>query len=311
MNEENEPQNENFKCGMVSIVGRPNTGKSTLLNSIIGEKIAIVSPVPQTTRQRIRGMYNSDKGQIIFIDTPGLVMGKDKLDKLLQKASYGTLSEVDCIIHLVDANEQTGKEERAIVERINAVKVPVVLGLNKVDRNGKYADQYISLWEQIKGKKITEVPFFSILPLSGKTEFNIDKLIEILFEYLPKGPALYAADTISDTPQKLVIADIIREKFLNILKQEVPHSLAVRIDSIDESRKRLVSIKATILVERDSQKEIVIGKGGERLKEVGTLARMELEELLEKKVYLETFVKMQKNWRDDPASLDALGYNMF
>lgn len=295
---------------MVSIIGRPNVGKSTLLNTIVGEKVAIVSKVPQTTRNRIRGIYSDERGQIIFIDTPGLVTGKDKLDYLLRKACLNTAQEVDCVIHLVDAKEPVGPEEEQLVQRLCDAKVPIILGLNKVDQTPKNIPEYIALWERAKGKPVQEIKNFHMVALSGKEGTNVDALLDVLFAQLPESPLLYPEDTISDIPQKVVIADIIREKLLYVLRDEIPHSVAVIIESIKPRRKKTIHIQALILVERDTHKEIVIGKKGEVLKKIGTQAREELESLLGSKVFLETFVKTQKNWRDDIQLLQELGYDL-
>ncbi len=300
---------ENFRCGMVSIVGRPNVGKSTLLNAILGQKVAIVSKVPQTTRNQIRGIYNDERGQIVFIDTPGLVLGKDKLDQLLKKISVGMMQDADCIIHLVDTHDPVGQEEEEIVNRLKSLKVPIILGLNKVDLKGRCIPEYLTLWERMKGRSVHEMKSFTLLPLSGRKGTNIDKLLDILFENLPKGPALYPQDMLLDVPQKIVIADIIREKLLAIMRDEVPHAVAVFVEDIQQRPKKLIHIRAQILVERESQKMIVIGKKGEVLKRVGTLAREELEYLLESKVFLELYVKAKKNWRDNDAILQELGYD--
>ncbi len=299
-----------FRCGMVSIVGRPSVGKSTLLNTIVGEKITIVSNVPQTTRVRVRGIYTDERGQIIFIDTPGLHLGKDKLDELLRKSAYGSLSDADCVIHVVDTSEPTGKEEETVVSRLKTLQVPVILALNKIDLKGKYLPQYIELWEKAKGCAISDMKNFVLLPISGRKDTNIDKLIEILFQFLPEGPALYPPDTVSDLPQKIVVGDIIREKFLFVLREELPHAIAVHIESITPRRKNLTHISAVIFVDRESQKEIVIGKNGQLLKKVGILARQELERLLETKVFLDLHVKCQENWRDNPSFLSELGYDI-
>jgi len=300
---------KDLRCGMVSIVGRPNVGKSTLLNCILGEKVAIVSKVPQTTRNRIRGVHNCEKGQIIFIDTPGLVLGKDKLDKFLKSSSLGSMNDADCVIHLVDACERVGKEEEEIVRRLNTIKSPIVLGLNKVDKKVKYANEYISLWEKAKGMPATEIENFAILPLSSKEEIHIEQLVDILFEHLPQSAPLYPVDVICDIPQRLAISDIIREKLIRVLRDEVPHSIAVVIESIKPKRKKTTHIQAVILIERESQKEIVIGKGGSVLKRVGTTARLELEDLLEGKVFLEMRVKTKKKWRDNVSLLQEMGYD--
>ncbi len=297
-----------MRCGVVTIVGRPNTGKSTLLNRILKEKVAIVSTVPQTTRHQIRGIYNDERGQIIFIDTPGLHVGRDHLDKFMNQASGATLHEADCVIYLVDTSRRIGEEENYAVDKLKSVQAPLILALNKVDLKGKYLPDYISLWEKAKGQSVNEMKNFTLLPLSSQEGINVEKLIDILFDYLPEGPALYPADTVSDVPQKMVIADIIREKFFELMKQEIPHALGVMIEEMQPRRQKVVYIKALILVERESQKEIVIGRQGAVLKNVGTLARAELEDLLEAKVFLELYVKVQKDWRDNAAFLRESGY---
>ena len=297
-----------FRCGMVSIVGRPSVGKSTLLNAILQEKVSIVSKVPQTTRNRIRGIYHDQRGQIIFVDTPGLRLGKDALDDLLRTASLGSLNGADCVIHLVDANEHVGPEEEELIKKLKTVKAPIVLGLNKADLKGKCIAEYISLWERIKGQSIQDMKAFVLLPLSAKTGLNVDKLVNLLFEFLPKGPALYPLDTVSDLPQKIAVGDLIREKFLFLLREELPHSIAVSVEAIQPRGKDLTYISAVVYVERESQKEIVIGKQGQVLKKAGTLARKELEGLLESKVFLDLHVKLQKGWRDNLFLLKELGY---
>ncbi len=299
---------KNFRCGMASIVGRPNVGKSTLLNKILGEKVAIVSKVPQTTRNQIRGIYTDERGQIVFVDTPGVHKGHDHLDRFMNQSAYGITSEADVIIHLVDANDRVGLEEEELVQRLHSLNVPLILGLNKVDLKGKMISEYIVLWEKVTGKPIQENPLITILPLSGKDGTNISKLIDIVFELLPEGKALYPEDTICDIPQKMVIADIIREKLYALLKDELPHSIAVVIDVVEPRKGKLLYVQAVIMVERDSQKLIVIGKNGSLLKKVGSLARAELEELLESKVFLELFVKSHKDWRDSPSVLQEMGY---
>lgn len=297
------------KCGTVSIVGRPNVGKSTLVNAILGEKISIVSPVPQTTRQQIRGIYTDERGQIIFIDTPGLHLGADKLDKYMNRASTGTIADVDVIIHLVDANDRIGAEERHVINQLKNVKKPIIVGLNKVDLSkGKYIPDYIKLWEEITGKPINELTNLVLLPLSAMKGTNVTKLIDLLFEQLAQGPLLYPEDVITDFPQRLAMADLIREKLFLIMREEVPHSIAVKIEGVQPRKGNVLHIKAIILVERDSQKEIVIGKGGAILKKVGSEARVDLESLVEQKVFLELFVKVQSDWRDDTVILEEIGY---
>jgi len=204
------------RCGMVSIIGRPNVGKSTLLNQIIGEKVAIVSRVPQTTRNQVRGMYNDERGQIIFIDTPGLHLGKDKLDKFMNNTASGTIVDADCIIYLVDTSRLTGEEEEKIAGKVKNVKVPVILGLNKIDLKRRNVPQYIALWERIKGQPVSAMKNFTLLPLSGFKGTNVEKLLDILFEYMPEGPLLYPTDIICDVPQKVVVADIITPTFFGL-----------------------------------------------------------------------------------------------
>jgi len=296
------------RCGTVSIVGRPNVGKSTLLNHIVGEKVAIVSNVPQTTRNQVRGIYTEARGQIIFIDTPGIHKNRDKLDQFMNKAALGTPLETDGVIHLVDCGDPVGPEEETIVQKLALRKVPVVLGLNKVDVTDKFIPEYISLWEKVTGTPVTQMDRFVILPLSGKTGMNTPKLLDTLFDVLPPGPALYPEDVVCDVPQRMAVADIIREKFFQIMRQEVPHSLAVLIEDMEPKRHKVMHIRAQILVERDSQKNIVIGKNGKILKEVGTLARQELEDLMDGKVFLELFVKSKRNWREDSSLLVEMGY---
>lgn len=297
-----------LRCGMASIVGRPNVGKSTLLNKILGEKVAIVSKVPQTTRNQIRGVYTDERGQIVFVDTPGVHKGRDQLDRFMNQSAYGITSEADVIIHVVDANDRVGLEEEELVQRLHSLQVPIVLGLNKADLKGKTIPEYIRLWERVSGKPIQENPRMTILPLSGKDGTNVSKLIDLVFELLPTGQALYPEDTICDIPQKMVIADVIREKLYGLLQQELPHSVAVVIDVVEPRKGKLLYIQAVIMIERDSQKSIVIGKNGSLLKKVGSLARAELEDLLGSKVFLELFVKSHKDWRDSPSLLQEMGY---
>ncbi|MCM8799924.1 MAG: GTPase Era [Candidatus Omnitrophica bacterium] len=296
------------KCGIVTIVGRPNTGKSTLLNTILGEKLAIVSDVPQTTRNRIRGIFNDQRGQIIFVDTPGMHITKYLLGKILIKEIDLALEGMDLVIHLVDTTRPPGKEENLLIDKLKRLKVPIILGLNKIDLRPIFLDNYIKIWEETKQRKVQEMTSELILmPLSALRGINVDKLIDTIFEYLPKGPLLYPEDMLSDFPQKLSIADIIREKLFLLMKQELPHSIAVYVEELQE-RKNNFYIRAVILVERDSQKAIVIGKDGSILKEVGHKARQDIEELLEKKVFLETYVKVDPNWKKDPLTLKELGY---
>lgn len=305
-----EEINKNFKCGMVSIVGRPNTGKSTLLNRILEEKVSIVSRIPQTTRNQIRGVYNDERGQIVFIDTPGVHSGRDKLDHFMNQSSSGVMDHSDCVIYLVDTTKRIGEEEQRVAQNLAKIKTPVILGLNKVDiKAGSSIPEYIAFWEDVKGQKIQDMTNFSMVALSGEQGKNIDTLIDVVYDFLPVGPPVYGRDIICDIPQKQAIADIIREKLLHIMREELPHSLGVLIEDMRPIKGKTTLIKVMIMVERPTHKEIVIGKGGNILKEVGTLARVELEELLEGKIFLEFFVKVSKNWRDNIAALQDLGYS--
>ncbi|MDE2222128.1 MAG: GTPase Era [Candidatus Omnitrophica bacterium] len=300
---------EKLKSGMVAIVGRPNVGKSTLLNAILGEKVSIVSDVPQTTRQQIRGVYTDKRGQIVFIDTPGLHMGRDKLDKYMSRASTGSIDSVDAIIHMVDASEKTGSEEQYVISRLNKCGKPIIVGLNKVDiTKGKFVPEYIKLWEETRGGPVTEMKDLTLLPLSALKGNNVKKLLDLLFEFLPEGPLLYPEDVLTDFPQRMAMADLIREKLFMLMREEVPHSIAVIIESVRPKKGKVLHIRAVILVERESQKEIVIGKAGAVLKQVGTQARKDLEDLVGQKVFLELFVKTNPDWREDYGTLEEMGY---
>ncbi len=302
-----KPEVPALKCGFISIVGRPNTGKSTLLNQLVGEKVAIVSPVPQTTRTSVRGIFTDERGQIVFVDTPGWHSGRDGLDRFMNRSSQNSLDGVDVVVYVVDTSRPVGEEEHQIVTRLKSVKVPIVMALNKIDLKGEFIHQYIALWEEAKDKRVDEIKDFVMIPLSGEKGIQTDKLIEILFDFLPVGPFFYEADIISDTPQRQLAGDLIREKLFRLTRQELPHSIAVVVEEMRPVKGKTTRIRAVIYVERDSQKEIVIGAKGQMLKKVGTLAREELEVLLETKVFIELHVKAQKNWRDDQSMLADMG----
>lgn len=298
-----------LKCGVVAIVGRPNVGKSTLLNAILGEKVSIVSDIPQTTRHQIRGILTETRGQIVFIDTPGLHKVKDTLDKYMNRSSVGSMEGVDAVIHMVDASEKTGEEERFVISRLTHCDKPVIVGLNKIDiTKGKFIPQYIQLWEEIRGLSIVEMKDLILFPLSALKGTNVKKLIDILFENMPYGPYLYPEDALTDLPKRMAMADLIREKLFLLMREEVPHSIAVIIEGTQPKKGKVLYIRATILVERQSQKEIVIGKAGAILKEAGTQARKDLEELVGSRVFLELFVKTKSRWRDDYGVLEDMGY---
>ncbi|HAH20328.1 MAG: GTPase Era [Omnitrophica WOR_2 bacterium GWF2_43_52] len=299
------------RCGMVSIVGRTNTGKSTLLNYILKQKVAIVSCVPQTTRNIVRGILNEKRGQIIFMDTPGIHKPRHRLGKYMNSMAEDSARGADAIVHLVDSSERVGEEERLVVRELCRYKPPVVVAFNKIDLGGKFIPEYIRLWEECKGRPITELAgTLTIVPVSALTGTNIDQLLEVLFSYLPEGPLLYPEDIISDFPERLLFADIVREKLFSCMRQEVPHSIAVLVEDVVERSDKLTYIRAVIFVERDSQKGIVIGDKGKTLKDTGSLARQDMEKQLEKKVYLELTVKVKENWKQDEQLLRQMGIIM-
>lgn len=295
-------------CGIVAIVGRTNTGKSTLLNRILGKKVAIVSTVPQTTRNIIRGILTEKRGQIVFVDTPGLHKPRHRLGKYLNLLAEDSAKGADVVLHLVDVSERVGEEEEMIVNFLAQSKAPIVLALNKIDLGGKFIPEYLKLWEEKKGRPVTKLTKSLLaLPISALKGANVDKLLEVLFSHLPKGPLLYPEDMLSDFPQRLAYADIIREKLFECMREELPHSIAVLVDEIIERSKGLTYISADIFVERDSQKAIVVGDKGRMVKRVGSLARQEAERLLGKKVYLALEVKVKENWRQDEQLLRQMG----
>ena len=296
-----------MKCGFVSIIGRPNTGKSTLLNALVGEKVAIVSPVPQTTRMNVRGILTDTRGQIIFVDTPGWHIGRDGLDRFMNRSCQNSLEGVDSIIYVVDTSRSVGEEERQVVGQLKHVKVPVVMALNKIDLKGKFLQEYIALWEESRGKAVDQMRDFVMIPVSGRDGIQMDKILDALFGFLPEGPLLYAPDIVSDMPAKLLASDMIREKLFCLTREELPHSIAVVIEEMRPVKGKTTRIRAVIYVERDSQKEIVIGEKGQMLKKTGIMARAELETLLGTKVFLELYVKARKNWRDDQHMLADIG----
>ena len=305
---ERAPGPQALKCGFVSIVGRPNTGKSTLLNYLVGEKVAIVSPVPQTTRTAVRGIFTDERGQIVFVDTPGWHAGRDGLDRFMNKSCQNSLEGVDAVVYVVDTSRTVGEEEHQIARRLKSVKVPVVMALNKIDLKGDHVGQYIQLWEEVKGKKIEAIENFVMIPVSGRAGTQTDKLLDILFGFMPSGPFFYEPDVVSDMPQKQLVSDIIREKLFLLTREELPHSIAVVVEEMRPVKGKTTQIRAVIYVERDSQKEIIIGAKGQMVKNVGTQARTDLEGLLDNKVFLELHVKTQKNWRDDHSMLADMGY---
>ncbi|MCT6923329.1 GTPase Era [Metasolibacillus sp.] len=296
--------NNPYKSGFISIIGRPNVGKSTFLNRVIGQKIAIMSDKPQTTRNKVQGVLTQDDSQMIFIDTPGIHKPKHKLGEFMLKVSKNTLREVDVILFMVNAEQKIGKGDEFILELLAGNQTPVFLVINKIDQ--VHPDELITIIESYKDK----YPFSEIVPISALQGNNVENLLTKLGEYLPEGPQYYPADQVTDHPERFIISELIREKVLHLTREEIPHSIAVVIDKIkrDEENENMIRVQATIMVERDSQKGIVIGKRGALLKEVGTLARKDIEMLLGSKVYLELWVKVQKDWRNKQTHLRDFGF---
>ncbi|MBE6130872.1 MAG: GTPase Era [Erysipelotrichaceae bacterium] len=294
----------NFKSGFVSIIGRPNVGKSTLLNNFLGMKLAIVSPRAQTTRNRIQGIYTTETEQIIFIDTPGIHKPKNELGNVMNEFAYSALDGTDLILMLVDASCEIGEGDKYIIEQLSKVKIPVILVLNKVD----LVEDQVVLMNNINSYK-DAYNFAGGITLSATEGFNIDKLKDMIVERLEVGPMYYPEDQVLDLPERFVVAEIIREKVLLKTKEEIPHSVAVTIESFKEKSK-MIEINATIIVERSSQKMIVIGKGGQMIKSIGTDARRDIVKFLNQKVYLELFVKVEENWRNNKKYLKEFGYKI-
>lgn len=293
----------NFKSGFVSIIGRPNVGKSTLLNYVIGQKIAIMSDKPQTTRNKVQGVYTENDAQIIFIDTPGIHKPKHKLGDFMMKVAYQTLREVDLILFVVDAKEGFGGGDQFIIEQLQNVKTPVFLVINKIDLI--HPDQLIQFIDQYREK----YDFAEIIPISALQGNNINTLKEQIIEYLEEGPQFYPADQVTDHPERFIVSELIREKVLHLTREEIPHSIAVGIEQMKEREGGTVYIGATIVVERSSQKGIIIGKQGTMLREIGKRARGDIEALLGSKIFLELWVKVQKDWRNKPGFLRDFGFS--
>ncbi|HJD15624.1 MAG TPA: GTPase Era [Candidatus Enterococcus stercoripullorum] len=290
------------KSGFVAIVGRPNVGKSTLLNRIVGQKIAIMSDKAQTTRNKIQGVYTTDTTQIVFIDTPGIHKPKHRLGDYMVEAAYSALHEVEVVLFMVGADQKRGKGDDMIIERLKKLNVPVYLVINKIDKIHPN-----DLLEQIDDFK-AQMDFAQIIPISATQGNNFETLMSELEKIMPPGPQYFPEDQITDHPEYFVVSELIREKILQLTRDEVPHSVAVVIDSMKRKPDEKVQIQATIIIERDSQKGIIIGKGGSMLKKIGTQARKDIEKLLGDKVYLELWVKVQKDWRDKQVYLTDFGY---
>lgn len=294
-----------FKSGFVTIIGRPNVGKSTLMNQIIGQKIAITSNKPQTTRNRIQTVYTDrERGQIVFLDTPGIHKAKNKLGEYMVNVAEHTLQDVDVILWLVEPSDFVGAGEQHIAQILQKAKLPVILVINKIDTIAKKEEllHFIDTYRKIYA-------FDEIVPASALRGENVSDVIDMIFQYLPYGPMFYDEDTVTDQPQRQIVAEIVREKALHALDEEVPHGVAVTVDQMKPRKgKDLTDIEATIICERESHKGIIIGKGGAMLKKIGTNARFEIEKMLECKVNLRLWVKVRKNWRDSDWMLKNFGY---
>lgn len=299
-----ENMEKSTKSGFVTLIGRPNVGKSTLMNRLIGQKIAITSNKPQTTRNRIQTVYTDERGQIVFLDTPGIHKAKNKLGEYMVNVAENTLKEVDVILWLVEPTTFIGAGERHIAEQLQKVTTPVILVINKVDTVKKeeilvFIDAYRKIYD-----------FAEIIPVSALKGTNTDDVVETIFKYLPYGPMFYDEDTVTDQPMRQIVAELIREKALRCLDEEIPHGIAVYIDTMKERKTGdIIDIEATIVCERESHKGIIIGKKGQMLKKIGTQARKEIENIMDIKINLKLWVKVRKEWRDSDVQLKNFGYN--
>lgn len=295
---------DNFKSGFVAIIGRPNVGKSTLMNHLIGQKIAITSKKPQTTRNRIQTVYTCEDGQIVFLDTPGIHKAKNKLGEYMVNVAEQTLRDVDVVLWLVEPTTFIGAGEKHIAEQLEKINIPVILVINKIDTIKKeevlqVIDTYRKLYD-----------FAEIIPASALRGQNTDDIIQSLFKYMTYGPMFYDEDTVTDQPQRQIVAEVIREKALHALDEEIPHGIAVTIEKMRERKgQNIVDIEATIICEKDSHKGIIIGKQGSMLKKIGSTARFEIEKMLEEKVNLKIWVKVRKDWRDSDTLMKNFGYD--
>ena len=297
-----EKENSRYKSGFATLIGRPNVGKSTLMNCLIGQKIAITSNKPQTTRNRIQTVYTSEEGQIVFLDTPGIHKAKNKLGNYMVSVAERTLSEVDVVLWLVEPTNYIGAGEQHIIEQLKKTKTPVILVIKKIDTVKK---EEILLFIDTYRK---QMDFAEIVPVSAKKGDGTDDLLSCVMKYLPYGQPFYDEDTVTDQPVRQIVAELVREKALKCLEEEIPHGIAVTIESMN-FRKRIVDIEAEIICEKDSHKGIIIGKQGQMLKKIGSLARPDIEELVGKQVNLKLWVKVKKDWRDSDFLLKNFGYN--
>ena len=291
-----------FKSGFVAIVGRPNVGKSTFMNYVLGQKIAIMSDKAQTTRNKIQGVYTKEDAQIVFLDTPGIHKPKHELGEFMVKSAYSALKEVDAVLFMVNVSEKRGPGDDFIIEKLKGIKTPIFLVLNKIDLVTPEV-----LLERVESYK-DALDFAGVFPISVLQGNNVNELMEGLINALPEGPQYYPVDQITDHPEYFVVSELIREKILQLTQEEIPHSVAVTVDKMQKDEFDKVHVYANIIVERKSQKGIIIGKGGRLLKEIGTRARRDIQQLLGNKVYLELWVKVEKDWRKRKSNLQEYGY---
>lgn len=293
---------KSFKSGFVAIVGRPNVGKSTFMNYVLGQKIAIMSDKAQTTRNKIQGVYTKEDAQIVFLDTPGIHKPKHELGEFMVKSAYSALKEVDAVLFMVNVSEKRGPGDDFIIEKLKGIKTPIFLVLNKIDL--VTPEELLDRVESYKDA----LDFAGVFPISVLQGNNVNELMEGLINALPEGPQYYPADQITDHPEYFVVSELIREKILQLTQEEIPHSVAVTVDKMQKDEFDKVHVYANIIVERKSQKGIIIGKGGRLLKEIGTRARLDIQQLLGNKVYLELWVKVEKDWRKRKSNLQEYGY---
>lgn len=291
-----------FHSGFVAIIGRPNVGKSTFLNYVIGQKIAIMSDKPQTTRNKIQGIYTTDDSQIIFIDTPGIHKPQSKLGDFMVDSALSTLNEVDAVLFMVNATQKRGKGDDFIIKRLQNVKKPIYLVINKIDQ--VHPNDILPIVDDYRHA----LDFQEVYPISALKGNNVFELVDNLVTDLPEGPQFYPEDEVTDHPERFIISELIREKVNQLTREEIPHSVAVVTERVKRENEQKIQVSASIIVERNSQKGIIIGKGGKMLKRIGTLARKDIETLLGDKVYLELWVKVQENWKDRKTDLQSLGY---
>ncbi len=293
---------DKFKSGFISIIGRPNVGKSTFMNKVLGQKIAIMSDKPQTTRNKVQGVYTTKESQMIFIDTPGIHKPKHQLGEHMMKVARNTLKETEVILFIINAAEEIGRGDEYIIDMLKNTKTPIVLVLNKIDL--VHPDDLLKQIDVYKDK----LEFSDVVPISALQGNNVETLLEVIENYLPEGPMYYPEDRVTDHPEHFIVSELIREKALHLTSQEIPHAIGVEVEKMKADKGDKIHVQAVIYVERESQKGMVIGKGGKMLKEIGQLARQDIENLLGSKVYLELWVKVQKDWRNKSNFIRSLGY---